>query len=205
MATNALRFILETIGQLWLLAVLLRFFAQAMRVPFRARAGNPLADFIMALTDWAVLPARRLVPSFRNFDLATFFVAWMASTLLGLIVFGLLGMASVTQPVFWTALISYAAVELIKLSIYLFIAFLIIQAVFSWVSPYHPLQPFFAALTKPLLRPLQRFVPLIGGVDLSPLLAIILLQVILIGPVAFLSGEAKAAISLASRAFVPGQ
>ncbi len=205
MATNALRFILETLGQLWLLAVLLRFFAQAVRVPFRARAGNPLADFIMALTDWAVLPARRLVPSIRNFDLATFFVAWVASTLLALLVFALLGLANLAHPSFWMALISYAAVELIKLSIYLFIALIIIQAVFSWVSPYHPLQPFFAALTRPLVQPLQRFIPLIGGVDLSPLLAILFLQVILIGPVAFLSGEAKAALSLASRVFVPGQ
>ncbi len=205
MATNALRFIIEAIGQLWLLAVLLRFFAQAVRVPFRARAGNPLADFIMALTDWAVLPARRLVPSIRNFDLATFFVAWVASTLLALVVFALLGVASFAQPVFWTALISYAAVELIRLSIYLFIALMIIHAIFFWVSPYHPLQPFFAALTRPLLQPLRRFIPLIGGVDLSPLIAIILLQVILIGPVAFLSGEAKAAISLAALAYGPGQ
>ncbi len=200
MAINALRFILETLGQLWILAVLLRFFSQAVRTPFRARAGNPLADFIMALTDWAVLPARRVVASVGHFDLAALVVAWIAACLLSLLIFALLGQANIARPAFWPALICFGAVEVIKLSLYLFIALMIIQAVLSWLSPYHPLQPFFSALTRPLLRPLQRFIPLIGGVDLSPLFAILLLQVILIGPIAFLGTEAAGAMTLASRA-----
>lgn len=190
MAANVLKFILETLGQLWILAVLLRFFSQAVRAPFRARAGNPLADFIMALTDWAVLPARRLIPSLGKFDLAAFLIAWFAATLLALAVFALLGGADIAHPAFWPALLFYGAVEVAKLSIYLFIGLMIIQAVLSWLNPYHPMQPFFTMLTRPLLRPLQRFIPLIGGVDLAPLFAIILLQVVLIGPVAYLGGEA---------------
>ena len=79
-------FLLETLIQLWILALLLRFFAQVMRAPFRARAGNPLADFIMALTDWVVMPARRVFPSMFGLDTATFVVAWLAAILLSLTV-----------------------------------------------------------------------------------------------------------------------
>jgi YggT family protein len=67
---------------------------------------------------------------------------------------------------------------------------MIIQAILSWVSPYHPMKPFFDTLTRPLLRPVQRFLPLIGGIDLSPLLVILLLQVLLIAPLPWLSQEA---------------
>jgi YggT family protein len=191
MAMNALRFVLETLGQLWILAVLLRFFAQAVKVGLGKRSGNPLAEFIMALTDWAVLPLRRIVPSAGRFDSASFVVAWLASILLSLAIFALIGQANVASPFFWPALIFYGFVEVIQLTIYLYIAMMIIQAILSWVSPYHPLQPFFNALTRPLLRPIQRVIPLIGGVDLSPLFVIILLQVMLIFPVAYLALEAK--------------
>ncbi len=190
MAGNALVFIIETLTQLWIYAVLLRFFAQAMRVPLRARAGNPIADFVMALTDWVVLPLRRILPSIGRIDLATLVVAWLAAILLSMAILAIQDRANVTAPLFWPALIFYGLVETIKLSIYLFIGLMIIQAILSWVSPYHPLRPFFDALTRFLLKPFQRFIPLIGGVDLSPLFVIILLQVLLLAPVAWLKLEA---------------
>ena len=71
MLSTALIYIIDTLAQLWIFAVLLRLFAQAMRVPLRARAGNPIADFVMALTDWIVLPLRRVLPSIGRLDLAT--------------------------------------------------------------------------------------------------------------------------------------
>jgi YggT family protein len=190
MATNALVFIIETLTQLWIFAVLLRFFAQAMRVPLRARASNPIADFVMALTDWIVLPLRRVLPSIGRLDLATLMVAWLAATLLSLAILALKDRANIAAPLFWPTLIFYGLVEIIKLSIYLFIGLMIIQAILSWVSPYHPLRPFFDALTRFLLKPFQRVIPLIGGVDLSPLFVIILLQVLLLAPVAWLELEA---------------
>jgi YggT family protein len=67
---------------------------------------------------------------------------------------------------------------------------MIVHAILSWISPYHPLQPFFNAMTRPILKPVQKLIPLIGGVDLSPLLVILLLQVLLIGPLLFLATEA---------------
>lgn len=62
---------------------------------------------------------------------------------------------------------------------YGFMGLLIIEAIFSWVNPHAPLAPFIRALNDPLLRPLRRFVPLIGGIDLSPLVALILLRIAL--------------------------
>jgi YggT family protein len=123
-------------------------------------------------------------------DLSTLLVAWVASVLLALTVLAIVGRANVSAPLFWSALIFYGLAKVIKFSIYLFIGLMIIQAVLSWVSPYHPLRPFFDALTRFLLKPFQRVIPLIGGIDLSPLFVIILLQVLLIAPVAWLEGEA---------------
>jgi YggT family protein len=159
MLTQSLIFLLESLGQLWILAVLLRFFAQTMRASFRARAGNPLADFIMALTDWAVTPSRRIFPSVFRLDTASIAVAWVATALL-------------------------------SLSVLLLSGLMIVQAILSWLNPYHPLQPFFHTMTRSILKPVQNLIPLIGGVDLSPLFVILLLQVLLIGPLAFLGIEA---------------
>lgn len=195
MLTQALVFVLESLVQLWILAVLLRFFAQALRAPFRARAGNPLADFIMALTDWAVVPARRVFPSVFRLDTASFVIAWVAATLLSLAVLLLSGRVGPGSPTFWPGLLAFSLIEVIRLSLYLFIGLLILQAVLSWVSPYHPMRPFFDTLTRPLLRPIQKFIPLIGGVDLSPLFGLLLLQVLLLAPLPWLSREAVGLMS----------
>jgi len=195
MLIQALIFVLETLVQLWILAVLLRFFAQALRAPFRARAGNPLADFIMALTDWVVVPARRVFPSMFRLDTASFVVAWVAAALLSLTILLLSGRVGLGSPTFWPGLVAYSLVEVIRLSLYLFVGLIIIQAVLSWVSPYHPLRPFFDSLTQPLLKPIQRVIPLIGGVDLSPLFALLVLQVLLLAPVSWLSREAVSLMS----------
>ena len=192
-------FLLETLIQLWILALLLRFFAQAMRAPFRARAGNPLADFIMALTDWVVMPARRVFPSMFGLDTATFVVAWLAAILLSLTVLLLSGRVGLGSPTFWPALMAFGMVEVFRLSLYLFIGLIIIQAVLSWVSPYHPMRSFFDTLTRPVLRPIQKLIPLIGGVDLSPLFALLLLQVLLLAPLPWLSREALGLMNWGAR------
>jgi YggT family protein len=80
-------------------------------------------------------------------------------------------------------------VKLIKLSLYLLIGVVIVQAVLSWFSPYHPARPFFDVLSRPFLRPFQRVIPLIGGVDLSPLFLLIVVQVLLMLPVAMMEAE----------------
>ena len=186
MATQALTYILETIFNLFVLAVLTRFYAQALRAPFR----NPIADFVVALTDFAVKPMRKIVPGAMGLDLASFVVAWIAQTILLAAIYALVGIKALAMPGFWPAIVLLALVKLLRLSIYLLMGVVIIQAVISWVSPYHPIRPFFDAMSRPFLRPFQRLIPLVGGVDLSPLILLVILQVILIVPVVWLEIEA---------------
>jgi YggT family protein len=192
--TQALHFLVESLGQLWLLTVLLRFFAQATRAPFRARAGNPLADFVMAVTDWAVMPLRRIMPPIAGLDTATFMLAWLGAAVLTLVLFTIQAgfSTALAGATFVPGLMVLALVTSIRLSIYLFVVLLIVQAVLSWISPFHPMRSFFDTLTRPLLRPMQRIVPLIGGVDLSPLFIILLLQVLLMVPIPWLGAHAEA-------------
>jgi YggT family protein len=200
MAIQTLRFVLETLFQLFAMAVLVRFYAQLVRAPFRARAGNPLVDFIFGLTDWIVLPMRKVIPSIGRIDVASFLVAWLVLAILTLIVFTLVGVAKFASPFFWPGLLIYSLVEVLKVSLYVLMGVMIIEAVMSWFSPYHPLRPLFGALSAPFLRPLRRVIPLIGGVDISPLILLIVIQVLLMLPVQFMSQEA---LRLATRTVLP--
>jgi len=94
-------------------------------------------------------------------------------------------------------LLFYAFIEVTRLSIYVFMAAILIQAALSWVSPHHAVTPFFDALTRPLLKPVRRVIPLIGGVDISPLFAFLFLQLLLLIPVALLE---QASMQMLSRA-----
>jgi YggT family protein len=185
MLLQALVYVLETLVSLFALAALTRFYAQAFRASFR----NPIAEFTLALTDWAVKPLRRVVPSIGGLDTASFLVAWITLIVLWGVILAIMGAAPMHNPLFWPVLAILALVKLIKLSIYLLMGVVVVQAVLSWVSPYHPVRPFFDTLSKPFLKPFQRVLPLVGGVDLSPLLLIIILQVLLMVPVPMLEGE----------------
>src|SRR6188508_1125208 len=142
MVNNAVAFVLDAIFSIFILAALVRFWMQAFRAPAR----NPIAQFTMALTDWAVKPLRRIVPGVFNLDWASLIV----------------------NPGVLSVLLFISVVKLIRLSIYVFMGAIIIQAVLSWVNPYHPVAPFFNALTDPFLRHVKRVIPPIGGVDISP-------------------------------------
>ncbi len=83
-----------------------------------------------------------------------------------------------------------ALVKLLRLTVYIIMGAVLLQALLSWVNPYHPVAPFFEALARPFLKPFQKAVPPIGGVDITPVLVLIACQLILMLPVAFLEGEA---------------
>ncbi len=183
MVNDAIRFILDALFHLFVLAALVRFWMQAFRAPAR----NPIAQFSMALTDFAVKPLRRVVPGILNLDWASLIVAWVAELVLQVLLVLILG-ASLNGAVF-PVLLFFAFVKLIRLSIYVFMGALIIQAVLSWVAPRHPMSPFFMALTRPFLAPFQRASPPIGGVDITPLLVLIAFQLVLVLPVTWLETE----------------
>jgi YggT family protein len=190
MVVQALLYVLETIFSLFALAVLTRFYAQAFRAPFR----NPVANFVVALTDFVVKPLRKVIPGAFGLDLASLVAAWLTQVLLLIAVYALVSAAVLALPGFWPAIALLSLVKVIKLSIYLLMGVVFILAILSWVNPYHPIRPFFEALARPFLRPFQRVIPLVGGVDLSPLALLIVLQVILIAPMAWLEVEAGRAL-----------
>ena len=182
MVAQALAFVVDAIASLFILAALLRFWMQAVRAPAR----NPIAYFSMALTDFAVKPLRRVIPGFFRLDLASLVVALLLEFIDQVILLLLAGGAPFENPAVLSVVLFFAFVKLIRLSIYIFMGAIIIQAVLSWVSPYHPVAPFFDALAAPLMRPVRKVIPPIGGVDISPVFVLIFLQLVLMLPVAWL-------------------
>jgi YggT family protein len=183
MLAQALAFVLDTLFHLFILAALVRFWMQALRAPTR----NPIAQFTMALTDFAVKPLRRLIPGLLNLDWASMVVALALEFVLQFLLILVLGASPNTEVV--SVLLFMAFVKLIRLTIYVFMGAIIVQAVLSWVNPHHPVGPFFQALTRPFLKPFQRAVPPIGGVDITPVLVLIALQLVLMLPVTWLETE----------------
>lgn len=192
MLVTAITFVLETIFGLFVLAALVRFWMQAFRAPAR----NPIAQFSMALTDFAVKPLRRVIPGVMRLDWASVVVALLLEFILQVLEYMLIVQALPSGAAL-SALLFLAFVRLIRLSIYIFIVVIIAQAVMSWVSPYHPAAPFFDALSSPLLKPVRRVIPPIGGVDISPVFVLILLQLVLMLPVTWLEQQALAMVRLA--------
>jgi YggT family protein len=157
--------------------LLARFHFQWLRVSLR----NPLGEFIIAATDWLVRPARRVIPALAGLDLATLLAALLVQVL-GLYLLGAL--ADVWQghePGRVVVVLALgAAFDLVRFSLYILVFAVVMVVVFSWLNPHAPMAPLFEALARPFLRPLRRVIPLLGRVDLSPLVLLILLQVALI-------------------------
>jgi len=177
--------LIETVFGLFIYVVLLRFWMQALRAPFR----NPVGQFVIALSDWAVAPLRRIVPPFRNYDLASFVVAWLAQVLMMVLLYAAVAGGQPGAP--GIAVILLSLVALLRASLHLLIFVVIVQVILSWVSPYTPLAPVFDGLTRPFYGVFRRFIPPIGNIDLSPLFVVVLAQVLLIvldgAPRAFLT------------------
>jgi YggT family protein len=162
---NILQLIVDTAATVLGAVLLLRFWMQAIRV----RPPASVAQFTFTLSDWMVRPLRRLVPGVGGYDWASLIGAFLV-VLLPTSVLLLAGMPG--QTVFLLALHRF-----LSWILYGFMALLVIEVIFSWINPHAPLAPLIRALNDPLLRPLRRVVPLLGGLDLSVLVAFILLQI----------------------------
>jgi YggT family protein len=135
----------------------------------RVRPPAPVAQFTFTLSDWLVRPMRRIVPGVGGYDWASLLGAFVV-VLLATSIMAIGGFSA-------HDILIMALYRFLNWIIYGFIALLIIEAIFSWVNPHAPLAPFVRALNEPLLRPIRRVVPLVGGIDLSVLVALILLQI----------------------------
>ena len=181
MFVDTLQFLIKTLSGLFVLVLLLRFYLQVARAPFK----HPLCQFVMAATNFLVLPTRKLVPSVRNYDTATLLLAWLVcllANILSLLLGSLPEMFAFPQV--WVALFLLSVLEVFKQSLTLLMGAVVVQAVLSWVSPYNPIAPVLDSLTRPFLRPFRRAV--VGGVDLSPLVLLLIIQVIMMLPVRML-------------------
>ena len=177
MLSQILQFLLNTLFGFFVFVLLARFYLQLLRAPFR----NPLGQFVTALTNWLVLPARRVIPGLFGLDLASLLLAWLLQALLLFLLYLLRGGGvPVAAGALLALFLTLGLLEIVRSSLYLLIGVILIQAVISWVNPYAPMAPLFNALAAPFLRPFRRLIPPIGNVDLSPLFALIAAQLLLI-------------------------
>jgi YggT family protein len=166
---NIVSLIIDTVATLLAGVLLLRFWMQAVRV----RPPFSLGQFMFKTTDWLVLPLRRLLPGVGGFDWASLVGGLLVALLSVAIELGVRS-AFAVEP--WLML---SLRSLLHWVIYGFIGLLFMEVIFSWVNPDAPLAPIVRALNQPLMRPLRRFIPPIAGVDLSPILAFLMLRVVL--------------------------
>ena len=182
MMDQAIHFLLDVAFGFMTYAFLLRFMMQWLRAPFR----NPAGQAITALTDWAVKPLRRVVPGFKGQDTSTLLLAWLTQYL-WLLATVLLVRRVVPDGSAILVFALFAVVELFRAAIWVLMVAVIVQAVLSWVGPQGPLAGFLNAMTFRFLAPIRRIVPPIGGtLDLSPLILIVILQLVLMVPIPWL-------------------
>lgn len=175
MFLQSLIFVIETVADIFAMALLLRFLMQWARVPFR----NPIGQFVIAATDWVVRPVRKLIPGLFGVDLATLLLAWLVQVLFLGVLLTLSGVPFSHEAMVAGSIVSVAAIETLRLMLHLLFGIVIVSAVLSWVNPYAPLAPLFNALALPFLAPFRRFIPPIGGLDLSPVVLILVIQLLL--------------------------
>lgn len=165
--TQALIFAITAIAQLFLLVLLLRLWLPWLRADFR----NPIAQGVLKLTSPLVIPVRRVIPPLGRLDTATVLIAFAFQCIVIVVISLIIG-----GPMPPAGLIAFAALmALIVLSIRLFLFAILISVILSWVAPggYNPAIEFVRTIAEPVLRPFRRFLPPMGGFDISPVFAMI--------------------------------
>jgi len=175
MLTEILLLVVNTAGGFLTLMLLARFFMQWQRVSFR----NQIGHFVVTTTDWLVRPLRRFVPGLFGLDMASLLPAWIIEVLLVAFELSLRGAVfSGNAGAVAFGLLGVGFIELLRMMVYLVFAVVLGSAVLSWVSPHAPLAPVLHGLAAPFLRPFRRVIPTIANIDLSPLVLLVLLQVL---------------------------
>jgi YggT family protein len=165
-------YLVETALNLALVAVLLRFLLQAVRADFY----NPVSQFLARVTNPLVLPLRRIIPSVAGFDTASALLAVLIQVL-AIVVLLLLNGLGVPNPI---RLLGWAALGLAGLLLNLYFFALLAMIILSWVAPQsrHPALLLLFQLTEPVMAPFRQLLPNMGGLDFSPILVFILINVL---------------------------
>jgi YggT family protein len=165
---NAMQFLVGIVFDLFLMVVLLRFWLQWARADFY----NPLSQFVVKATAFAVNPLRKIIPGIGGLDMSSLLLAYLVGvakmSVLMLMFYGM-----------WDAAQAFLGglMTVLKEAFNLVFWILIIRAILSWVSPgYNPIAAVFEQLTEPMLRPIRKVIPPLGGLDLSILVLLIGMQ-----------------------------
>lgn len=172
--SQALVFLIQTLFGLYLLALLLRFLMQLSRSDFH----TPIAQVLTLVTNPLLRPLRRVIPGYGGIDWALVMLI-LAIQVAEILLTGLMLGAAAPSP---AALLVLALGRILRLVIYIYIVVILIEVVLSWVNPhaYNAATVLIYSLTAPVLRPARRLLPSMGGLDLSPLLVLIVLNLLLI-------------------------
>ncbi|MDO9283176.1 MAG: YggT family protein [Methylotenera sp.] len=176
MLNNAIIFLLQAILGLLTVAFLLRFYFQLTKVSFH----NQVAQMIVSLTNFAVKPMRRIVPSLLKLDLSTLMLAYLTQLILTVSLLWLKGFPLlIVGNQVWFVILSVSLIGIISLSLSIFLYAVLIQAILSWVNPHTPIAPLLNSLTYPILNFLRKTIPPVANFDLSPLVFILAAQLLL--------------------------
>lgn len=171
MLSTITHFLIDTASALLGAALLLRLYMNYAGMPAR----NPLAQFVLAFTDWLVRPLRRVLPSAGRLDMASL----VAVLLVALLAMVLIDLAS-TGMVFWERALLRTPVAVLRWALNLVFWLTLIHVLLSWVNPHAPVAPAVSMLLRPFLAPFQRILPMVGGFDLSPLALVVVVNLLLL-------------------------
>ena len=161
--------VVETVGSLLATACVLRLWMVWLGLALR----DPVGHFVFTFTEWLVRPLRAIAPRRGHFDGSCLLAALLLAIVLA-VVFVLLYAARTPS---FGAVFLLAVVWLARWALWLLIGALLLQVILSWVNPHAPIAPMLHMLTEPVLAPVQRRLPRLGGIDLSPLVIILLGQI----------------------------
>ena len=177
---NAAMLLVNTIGSFVLLIILLRFLLQLVRADFY----NPISQFIVKATNPILVPLRRIIPSVGSLDIASLLLLYAAEVLLIAAIFWVSGSSFIP----WTSLFIWAPIDIFSLILNLYFWGLILVVIASWIAPnsYNPALILVNQLIEPMMRPVRRILPNMGGLDFSPLAAFLIIQlteILILGPI----------------------
>jgi YggT family protein len=170
---NIARLLIETAALILGVSLLLRAYMNWVGMPGR----NPLAQFAIALTDWLVRPLRRVSPPAGRWDVASLIGAYLVAVVATVLTFMMIGAAGAASQ--WLTILVAAFIQVLRWALKMVFFLTLLHVVLSWVNPYAPVAPAVAMLVRPFLAPFQRIIPLIGGIDVSPAVLLLIVSIVI--------------------------
>lgn len=167
--TNPIEFLINTLFGLYILTIMLRFLLAAVRADFY----NPVSQFLVKATNPVVIPLRKVIPSIGKLDTSTLLLM-LVLQMLSLFLLSLLG----GETISFMALLLLSVADLIRLLLNIFLFSILILVIVSWINPgtYNPVTSLLHSIAEPALSPCRRLIPAVSGIDFSPIIALIAIQ-----------------------------